>query len=334
MGAAIMKILVCGVGSMGWNHARVCSELGVLSGIVEPNEELRNSVSDLFSVPGFDVLEEAVSKTSSTAVIVATPSSTHFEVSTKALQSGQHILVEKPLCDNLEDARKLVFEAENRNLILAVGHIERHNPVVTFVKEESSTNVWGRLLTISSKRASSRPVRIGDVGVILDLAIHDIDNSIYLAESIPTEVYTRGASFGNSEMEDFAQIFIGFEDGRTALVEVNWISPMRIRETTITFEKSLVTLDYMEQKISVSKSKYSDPKAPQFYPVKMESEITDSKLNKVEPLKLEISDFINSIEENKPPWVDGNAGILSLQTTIAALESLRTGKVVRLKDCD
>ena len=132
---------------------------------------------------------------------------------------------------------------------------------------------------------------------------------------------------------DFAQIFIGFEDGRTALVEVNWISPMRIREATITFEKSLVILDYMEQKVTVSKSKYSDPKAPQFYPVEMQSEITESKLNKVEPLKIEILDFIRAFEENESPLVDGDAGIISLQTTIAALESLKNGEVIRIEDC-
>jgi len=323
-----MRIVVVGIGAMGWNHARVCSELGVLVGICDQNDSNLRKAGEEFQVPSFKNIETAILETNSNAVIIATPTTTHHDLSIMALELNQHILVEKPLCENINRAENLVKLSGKKNLTLAVGHIERHNPVIKELKNILISRELGDVITFSSKRASSFPKRVTDIGVILDLAIHDIDNAIYLMDSIPTQIYSIGGKHKGHDFEDFAHIMIRFENGKTALVEVNWVSPMRVREAIVTLEKALIKVDYMSQEVTISKSKHSDPENPQFYPLKIESEVNTIKLEKKEPLKLEIEDFIKACLTKSSPLVSGKSAVLSLKTTIAALESLVTNKSI------
>ena len=323
-------ILVVGAGSMGWNHARVCSELGVLVGICDMDEELVSKVSNDFKVEGFTNLEEAITKTNPLGVIVATPTTAHFRVASEVIRNKRHILVEKPLTKNLNDGEKLVSLAREESLILSVGHIERHNPVISKAKEFLNSGNWGDIITISSRRVSNFPGRISDVGVILDLGIHDIDNVINLMDSKPMTVYTNGGKHNDIEFEDHATIMIGFENGNSAMVEVNWVTPMRVRTLSLTCENSYIELDYMKQSLNISSSRFVDAENPQQYPVKIEIDSKEIPLNYVEPLKLEIIDFLNSIKEKREPLVNGEQALLSLKVTIAALKSLETGEVIHI----
>ena len=178
----MVQVIVIGVGSMGWNHARVCSELGILSGICDGNEETAHSVSKRFDVPGFSSLDQALKEVNPTAAIVATPTSTHHEVAKKLLHHGCHVLIEKPLVSEIAQGEDLIQLSSELKLTLAVGHIERHNPVVRRAKEHLQSGEWGELITINSRRVSSFTGRINDVGAVLDVGIHDIDNLKYTLE--------------------------------------------------------------------------------------------------------------------------------------------------------
>ena len=321
-------IIVVGVGAMGWNHARVCSELGLLDGVCDSDSESLKSVSERFGVPGFTNIEEAIEECKPSGVIIATPTFSHFDLASLVIDSGVNVLVEKPMADSIERARELNRKAGEKGVKLAIGHIERFNPVVSASREMLSKGEWGEIVTITSRRVSNFPGRIRDVGVVLDLGIHDIDNSIFLMSSRPKRVYATGGSHNEIDYEDHATICIEFENGNQAIIEVNWITPMKVRTLSLTCEKTFVELDYIKQEVISSSSIFKDLENPQMFPpeIEVESKIVDLERN--EPLKLEILDFINSIEEDVAPAVDGEQGLLALEVAMAALKSMRTGDVV------
>ena len=139
-------ILVVGVGAMGWNHARVCSEIGVLSGVCDMDIESANIVAEKFEVPCFSRIGEAISVLDPDGVIIATPTSSHHKIGMEVIESGVNVLVEKPISDGVENAIQLVEYAKKRDVVLAVGHIERHNPVISSAKREIKTGSGERWL--------------------------------------------------------------------------------------------------------------------------------------------------------------------------------------------
>ena len=143
-------------------------------------------------------------------------------------------------------------------------------------------------------------------------------------------MFAKGGKYHDIEYEDHATIMIGFENGKNALVEVNWITPMKVRTLSLTCEKSFVQLDYMKQSLNISTSRFMDSEDPNQYPLKIEIDSKEIPLNFAEPLKLEIIDFINSIESKSEPLVNGEAALLSLKVTVSALKSLDTGEVINI----
>ena len=325
-----MRVLVCGVGSMGWNHARVCSELGVLGGIFDLDQKKAESVAKQFSVNGFSNLENAIQSGLFDAAIIATPTTTHYELTRKALESGLHVLVEKPIVDDLHKGEELISIAKRKKLKLTVGHIERHNPVIKRAKSYLDGGDWGELITMNSRRVSTFSGRITDVGAILDTGIHDIDNLIYLMGSEPTQVFASGGSFNKLEHEDHANIVINFSNGKSGVVEVNWITPMKVRTLSLTCENCFVELDYIKQQLFVSRSSVAKIKTPKLFPAPIEFKSTKINLNKQEPLRLEIEDFINSINTGEDPLVSADDALVSLKVAIACVESLKSGNVVNI----
>ena len=150
-----MKVIVVGVGSMGWNHARVCSELKILAGVCDMDSESVKKVAEHFGVQGYTDLKTAIVELEPNAVIVATPTSTHVKVARIALENGLHVLVEKPLAIDVDSGKSLVDLANKNKLKLSVGHIERHNPVISFARNHLELGEWGDAITISSRRVSN-----------------------------------------------------------------------------------------------------------------------------------------------------------------------------------
>ncbi len=320
-------IVVVGVGAMGWNHARVCSELGLLSGVCDNNSESVKSVSEKFSVPGFTDINEAIEECEPLGVIIATPTFSHFDLASLAIESGVNVLLEKPMTDSIVNGRELIKKANEKGVKLAIGHIERFNPVISATKEKLVNGDWGDIVTITSRRVSNFPGRIRDVGVVLDLGIHDIDNSIFLMSSRPRRVYATGGSYNEIDYEDHATICIEFENGNQAIIEVNWITPMKVRTLSLTCQRAFVELDYIKQEVVYSSSIFKDPENPQMFSPEIEVESKVVRLDMDEPLKIEILDFIGAIEDDVPPAVDGEQGLMALEVALAALKSMRTGEV-------
>ncbi len=324
-----MRVGVVGVGAMGQNHARVYSEVAELVGVADMDVATASKIAKRFGGTAVSTVEELL-KLRPDAVTVATPTETHFEVASRLLEAGVHVLVEKPLCSGVALGERLARKAKRAGLVLAVGQIERHNPVVRFAKESLDRGAFGRLVTIVTRRVSSYPQRIKDVGVVMDLGTHDIDAALYLAGKPVESVAAVGGSFSTGKIEDHAGILIKFRGGATAFIEVNWLTPFKVRRMWLTCSEAYVELDYINQHAEVSSSKFLEVDPTNLYQVPQEYHVRRISIQKQEPLKNEIQDFLGAIAEKRAPLVTGEDGVRVLRVAEAAAESMVKGRVVEV----
>lgn len=326
----MLNIGIIGLGAMGKNHARVCSEIEGLNlvGVSDINRETASNIAGKFDTQAFFDYKDLLPKVD--CAVVATPTVTHHKIANDLLNNGKHVLVEKPICESLEKANEIVNKAEDQGLVLAVGHIERHNPVVGFIKESLQRGKLGELITLTSKRVSNFPGRIKDVGVMMDLGIHDIDIMHFFAGEVRS-VYTRAGKFNKDiDYEDYANIVLNFENDVCGIVEVNWLTPMKVRKLFLTCSENFVEVDYIEQSVTISSSSFNQINEMDLYQLPIQYNVNQVALEKKEPLMNEIEDFVSAVKENKKPLVSGIDGLTALKIAEAAITSYKEGKEVKI----
>lgn len=326
----MLKIGVIGIGSMGKNHARICSDLKdvKLIGVSDLNINAAEEIAKKYDTNAFSDYKKLAEQID--AAIVATPTTTHYDIAKELLSMKKHILIEKPICDTVKKAEEIVKLAEKNKVILAVGHIERHNPMVNFVKEALDSGDFGELITISSKRVSNFPGRIRDVGVIIDFAVHDLDVMRYLMGDVKT-VYAKGGTFNKQiKHEDYANVLLTFENGKCGVAEVNWLTPIKVRKLSLTCSEKYVEADYINQSVKVSSSNFNKLDVNDLYHSPIQLNTSNIELQKKEPLRNEIEDFVKAIKNNKKPLVTGYDGMQALKIAVAATKSYKEQKEVKL----
>jgi len=327
----MLRIGVIGTGSMGKNHTRICSDLNnvELVGVTDANIESAKQISVKYNTTAFSDYKELSEKID--AAIIATPTTTHYEIAKELINKGKHVLIEKPICDTVKNAEEIVKIAEKNNIVLSVGHIERHNPMVKFVKESLEQGDFGELITISSKRVSNFPGRIRDVGVILDFGVHDIDVMRYLMGEVIL-VYAKGGIFNKQiKHEDYGNVLLTFENGRCGFIEVNWLTPIKVRKLSLTCSEKYVEADYINQSVTVSSSFFNKLDINDLYHSPIQFDTKKIELQKKEPLRNEIEDFVNAIKNNKKALVTGYDGMRALKIAEAATKSNKEGKEGKIK---
>jgi UDP-N-acetylglucosamine 3-dehydrogenase len=309
-----IKVSVIGIGFWGRNHVRVLSGLeGVLvEAVYDVNLGAAKSIAERHGCKVAHSLEDAVER--SDAITVCTPTSTHFEIALKALEMERHVFVEKPITARSSEALALVTKADEKGLLLMVGHIERYNLGFRRLYDLVKSGRLGELTSIRAKRVSSGASRVSDVGVALDLAIHDVDLAMLLAGSAPLRVYSMAGS-KVSNHEDYVYIMMEFENGVQGYVEASWLTKRKIRAMEVTGTEGVAELDYLSQEVSV---KLSDNEFKLCGPW-------------VEPLRLELENFVNSIKGTERPVVTGVDGYRALKCVELALEASRMGRPVRVE---
>jgi len=312
---------------MGQNHARILAERGDLAGVVDVSPAVAKATGEKYSVKHYLSYQEML-KGDIDAVIVVTPTITHEKIATDAIKAGKHVLLEKPMTGNSESLRVLTDLARKSKVVLAGGFTERHNPVVSFAKHSLQAGEFGDLITAATRRVSSMPTRIRDVGVVMDLGVHDIDVVQYVVGKRARSVFALGGTGPGMKYEDHANILIDFEHGSSGFIEVNWLTPMKVRKLALTCSKNFVEVDYMEQSALVASSSYKPAEAGNLYNVPLEFDLRRIALKKEEPLKRELADFIGAAEKGSEPLVTGESAIETLKIAEAALESMVSGKKV------
>lgn len=311
-----LRVAVIGIGFWGRNHARVFKELEEteLLAVCDINAERAQNVAKQFGVKAYTNSGKMLRRKDIDAVSICTWSLKLADEALKALKTGKHVLVEKPMAVSVKQAGKLVETAQQKKLHLTVGFLMRFIPGIQHMKKAIENRIIGNLVCATAKRVSEWPERIGDIGVVKDTAIHDIDVVRYLFGEEPIAVYAKTGSMKYKKFEDYAQIMLTFNGGRSAFIESNWLTPYKTRTLIITGSKAIMKLDYISQELTIEDAKETmQPRYPW-----------------QEPLKLELQHFANCILRKEKPLINGIDGLKTLQIAEAALKSSETGKVIRI----
>lgn len=289
---------VAGAGAMGRNHARVFSLLeGVeLAAIYDQNKQQAEAVAAEFGGIAVDSLEafaEAVD-----AATVAVPTIAHRDVGCSLMEAGVHVLMEKPIADSLDDARELIETSKRCGKILQVGHIERFNPVMQELEDRLNEPRF-----IEAHRLSPFPNRSIDIGVVLDLMIHDLEIILHLVRSPVESVDSVGVAVMTSR-EDIANARIRFENGCVANVTASRISPERMRKIRVFQGDCYLSLDYQEQTAGMYRMGAGG------------IEKVEVNVEKDEPLKRELASFIACAQAGSAPAVSGQQGAAALDLAL------------------
>ncbi len=311
-----MKVGVIGIGNMGSNHARIYSEMSSLAAISDVNEELGRKASEKFKCKFYKDYKEMLDKEELDAVSIVVPTSFHKKVALDVIDYGTPFLLEKPIADTLENAEEIINKAKEKNVRFMVGHIERFNPAVIKLKELLDNFELGEINSIICRRVGVIPPKVRDTNVIIDLAVHDIDIFNFLLNKKPTKLY---GSLGNSLIKngDYADLLLKY--GNTnAFIQVNWLTPIKIRLLNITGSRGYAELNYITQELDLYRTNYAkdyddfgDFVIKFGNPTKVNIEI-----KKEEPLKVELQTFLNCINENKEFPVKGQDAFDALKIAL------------------
>lgn len=314
-----LNVAAIGVGSLGRHHARNYSELSAagrvqLVGVCDADAETAARVATDCSCVAFTDWRELLGKVD--AVSVATPTETHCEIACAFLESGVHVLVEKPIALSLDEADRMIVAANASGATLMVGQLERFNPAMVALRPHVSNPLYFEI-----HRVSPFPNRSLDVDVVLDVMIHDLDAVQWLVgENVPVSAIQAVGIAVVSNKVDAANARIEFENGAVANITASRIGTDKIRKTRFYQTNSYVVLDYGTKFASVTSL---NPEAA--HPL-LGISINRLEIDDVEPLRAEITAFIDSIEAETAPPVTGEDGRRALALAVGVLEKIEAHK--------
>ena len=330
-----MKAAVIGVGSMGYNHVRVYSEMGDVEvvGASDLSRERLQLIEDRFSVNTYMSYQDLFEKEKPEVVSITVPTAEHEKVAAYALEKGAHVLVEKPIAATVEEGKRLIALADKLDRQLMVGHIIRFNPAMQSLKTRLDNGDLGKIFQVFCRRAGPFPARIRDVGVVVDLAPHDVDIMRFLTGMNPMRVFAETEQQIHTDHEDLLFGLLRFPEGITGALEINWLTPTKMRETLVLGEKGLFRVDDLMQDLFF----YENTQAvgelwSPFRAIRGVSEgsMTRFPIKRQEPLKAELAAFINAIREGHKMPVTGQDGLEALRISLALVESGKTHRVIEL----
>lgn len=329
------RVAVIGSGSMGRNHTRVYSELpeADLVAIADASEATANTVAGQFGIKAYSDYRTLLEKERPDAVTIAVPTALHHQVALAALQAGAHVLVEKPIAATLEEGRDLIAKARSANRLLMVGHIVRFNPAIQVLKAKLQAGDLGRIFQVFCRRAGPFPARIRDVGVVVDLAPHDVDIMRFLIGAEPLRVYAETEQRIHTEHEDLLFGMLRFPDGVTAALEINWLTPTKLREVLVLGERGLFRVDDLTQDLYFYENAHANSELwPALSSLKGVSEgsMVRYALQRYEPLKAELQAFLKAARGEAPVPVTGEDGLAALRLALALVESGETHRVIEV----
>jgi UDP-N-acetylglucosamine 3-dehydrogenase len=311
-----LRVGVVGVGVMGSNHARVFADLpGVrLVGVADPDDKQRDFVADALGCPAFNDVETLLAS-GVDAVTIAAPTHVHRELALACIGQGVHVLVEKPIAPSVEEGRAIIAAARHARVTLMVGHVERFNPTVEAIKEAIRDE---DILSIAITRVGPFPPRMSNVGVVIDLAVHDIDLIRWFTESEIAEVQPQ-LSNAVAEREDIALLQFRTASGVLAHINTNWLTPFKARNVTVATRNKYVMGDLLTRQVSECFGFQPDGS----YSMRHLS------VGHAEPLRAELQAFVAAIRSGRDPAVTGEEGVASLAIAIRCLEGRAMPSITR-----
>ncbi len=321
-----LNVAVIGLGNMGKHHVRNYSEIETveLVAVCDLQKKLTDEFSDKYKCNGYTDLSAMLNNEAIDAVSITVPTALHYPIAHEVISKKIHVLIEKPICDTIEKAEKLLNLADENNCIVMIGHIERFNPAVQKLKEIIDKGDLGKVTSLISRRVGAFPAQIKDANVIIDLAVHDIDIFSYILNKQPDNIYGNAGSALINGREDYAEIMLTYGD-QNGMMQVNWITPIRIRKLSVTGTKGYAELNYMTQELKLYESNYhEDHDDFGDFIIKFGNPTEHHiPIEKKEPLAEELKHFITCIETNTKPLIHGRVGIQALKTALSVMDIIK-----------
>jgi UDP-N-acetylglucosamine 3-dehydrogenase len=303
----LLRVGVVGVGVMGSNHARVLAGLpGIrLVGVADPDHQQARFVAGALGTTAVDYVD-ALLPLGVDAVTIAAPTHLHHDIALTCIKRGIHVLVEKPIASNPDEGRSIVAAARRAGVTLMVGHVERFNPAVETVKEAIRGE---EILSIAITRVGPFPPRMSNVGVVIDLAVHDIDLIRWFTDSEIVDVQPLTAN-AVAEREDIALLQFRTTSGVLAQINTNWLTPFKARTVHVATRDKYIIGDLLTRQVTECFGFQPDGS----YSMRHLS------VGYTEPLRTELIAFFSAIRQGGAPIVSGEEGVASLEIAMRCLE--------------
>ena len=329
----MIKVGVIGCGYWGPNlirnfHQNDRSEMVMA---VDLNEERLKYIESLYPhIKTTTNYRDIIDNLEIDAVAIATPVNTHKEFAIKAMEQGKHVFIEKPMASSVADAKTMIAHSDKRGLCLMVGHTFEYAAAVWKIKQIIDSGELGKIYYINSQRLNLGLFQ-QDINVVWDLAPHDISIILYLIGKEPECITTIGSSHINPKVQDVATLNMIFHDNLIAFIQCSWLDPNKVRRMTIVGSEKMLVYDDIEpnNKIWIFDRGVKSPphynNFAEFHYAYRYGDIVIPKIDDYEPLKIELTHFIDSIEQKKTPMTDGRNGLRVVRILEAAQESIDNG---------
>lgn len=332
-----LRAAVIGLGVMGTNHARVYTEIdGIeLAAVADIDDARVAHATRGRTARGFADFRRMLDEERIDLVSVAAPTRAHVDIAAEVIARGVPLLVEKPLAGTIEEGRRVRDLAAGAGVPLTVGHVERFNPAVIALKERLTAGELGRVFQVHARRVGPFPERVRDVGVVLDLAPHDIDVMRFLLGSEITRVHAETEQRVATEHEDMLIGMLRFANGVVGVLDVNWLTPTKIRELSVLGERGMFVVDYLARDLTFYENDARPKGQGEDWAARHEKGVAEGpvhmlKVERREPLRVELEAFARAVRDGTPPAVTADDALAAIVVSEALVRSARSGEGVAL----
>ncbi len=308
----MLNAAVIGVGSMGRNHSRVFAQLPDvnLAAVADADNETGNAVARTYKANAYQDYREMLAREHLDIISIAVPTRLHAEVALDAIGHGAHVFIEKPLAFTVPECRSMIEAAHAAGVRLGVGHIERFNPAILELKRRLVAGELGRVFQIRSRRVGPFPSRIADVGVVFDLATHELNIMEYLIGSPIRNLYAETEQEIHGSHEDLLSGLLKFDNGAVGVLDINWLTPTKIRELSMIGERGMFHVNYLSQELYFYENNYANGWEGMVALMGVsEGRITKYEIRKREPLVEELEEFVVAVRNGHDSLVSGEEGM-------------------------
>lgn len=322
---------VIGLGTMGRHHARIYSELPdvELAAVADCDPHAVAHVTRGRHVRGYLDYRTLLERERLDLISIAVPTALHEEVACAAIAHDVHVLVEKPIAATLAEGQRIAAAAREQGVVLTVGHIERFNAAILELKRRLAADELGKVFQIRAQRNGPFPARIRDVGVVVDLATHDLDIMRFLLDAPVERIYAETAQRIHTAHEDLVVGLLRFANGVIGVIDVNWLTPTKVRELTVTGERGMYVASYLTQELYFYENDLGQAgwDALDTLTGVVEGDMRRFHLERREPLRAELEAFVAAVRDGRPPVVSADDALAALHLAELMVESGRHGRI-------
>jgi|YNPNPStandDraft_1061719.scaffolds.fasta_scaffold03794_4 predicted dehydrogenase len=319
-----MNVGVIGVGSMGRNHARVFAQMPEVNlvALADTDAETVHQIARTYKAQAYTDYREMLERVPLDIVAVAVPTRLHKEVTLDVIRRGAHVFVEKPMASSVAECQEMIEAARRKGVRLGVGHIERFNPAILELKRRLDSGQLGRVFQIRSRRVGPFPSRVMDVGVVFDLATHEVNIMEYLIGSPVQSLFAETEQEIHASHEDLLSGLLKFANGAVGVLDINWLTPTKIRELSILGERGMFHVNYLTQELYFYENNYANGWEGMVALMGVsEGRVTRYEIRKREPLVEELENFVRAVAQGQEHLINGEEGLRAVYLAELLVES-------------